>query len=593
MRALWAGGWCVAAVAVSAGPAAADPAWQPREEVADLATGSMSRGFIGADGVGKLIGDPSQRFPSKFKLGLRPPGGPTGAFAALPGNLGSPSLIGVHDPAGNLLLGDGTQIAYRPAGLGSAVGPIQQLPGGSEISAMAVAPSGEALVGIGSNPARVAFRPAGPAAQVDVANAQTLPGSVASDRIVGMALDADGAAVVVYTSGGSLVQITRAAGSASFSGPVAIPSPLADPTKYKVWMDSNPAGWGILTWSGKSPTGGGSPDTAIASIRSPGGAFGSPVVLGTGGVNLSVTGAVDANGHAVAAWDDKAAIYSAGSWGSATVLGGGVNPAYGSTGRNMLEGEGNTIVVPAAERFPGPSPSTTDDTSRLVLHRATLTPEGFRFVDPVEIEASANSSGGIVHPDFVDVSLEPSGRTLTLHTLYPKVYARAFEDPSAPPPAGGGGTQTPADATPGGGGSAPPSDVPGAPSPGGSDPAPFILPIKPVKLVAVGALDPKKPSVSVTCPPEAGRDCLVTVTLRALFQANARAAARKTTTIGSVSGKVKPGRKGRLVIKLNRAGRKLVAKRKAAKVQVVTTIRVGDQKGTVTKNTTLKAARRR
>jgi hypothetical protein len=249
-------------------PALAAPAWQPREEVADQSSGRMTRAIAGADQVDKLFGDPSSRFSDRDRIGLRA-NGAVGPFSALPGVMGDAGFMTAQDAAGNLLLADDFQIALRPAGRSSAVGPMQQLGGSDRVGALAVAPTGEALVGIGTNPARVAFRPAGATSQVDVASAQSLPGTGASDRIVGMALDASGAAVVVYTSGNALLQTTRAAGQTSFTNPVQIPSGLPKPTQYRVFMDSDPSGWAILTWAGISDQST-STDTAVAAVRAPG-----------------------------------------------------------------------------------------------------------------------------------------------------------------------------------------------------------------------------------------------------------------------------------------------------------------------------------
>lgn len=578
------------AAALFAPPAHAAPSWQPREEAADVATGSIHRVFLGADKVAKVFGDPEQRFPTQDRLGLRPVGGPLGAFAPVAGPF-TATVIGSHDAAGNMLIADGTRIAFRPAGTSSAVGAVQELGGGNEVNAIAMTTTGEALVQIGHNPLRVAFRPAGPNAQVDVANAQTLPGTGASDVVVGMALDPTGAAVVVYRSGNSVLQTTRPAGSTSFASPVAI-SPGGTEAKYRVHMDSTMQGWAILTWAGQPPSGP-DPDRAVASVRAPGGAFPTPAGIGSDDLIFDVIAAVDGSGHAVAMWNDKAAIYD-GAWGSGASLGPGGGAGTG-TARYLMDGEGSTIAVPTGERFENADPGDADDTSRLVVHRATVTPDGFKFVEHQEIQASVAGPSGQVHPAWVDLSVEPGGRILTAFTLFPKIYLRAFEDPADAPAPGGGGDPDPGPGS-GGDGSTPPStDGDPRPTPPlGGDPPPFILPIVPVNLVIAGPLDPVRPRVTVKCPPEAGSECLVTINLRLGFGANPKAAAkRKGVRIGTGRGTVAPAKSKKIRLKLNRAGRKVVKRGRSVKVKVETTIRVGAQKGSVTKSTRLKARKRR
>jgi hypothetical protein len=301
---------------------------------------------------------------------------------------------------------------------------------------------------------------------------------------------------------------------------------------------------------------------------------------------------VDAKGHAVAAWNGSAAIYD-GGWGSTATLGGEVSPTYGSTGRSQLDGAGSTIAVPTAVQGHDMAPD------RLVVHRAAPTPDGFRFVEEKELQASSTGTdGNRVDPQLIDLTVEPGGRVLTLFTLFPKVYVRAYEDPAggpAPPgddvvkdtgdPGAGKQDTTVAPAQPA---------APTLPSPVGPDgPARFILPIRPVELVRVGQLDPARPTATVTCPATAPESCRVRMTLRLDFGAtSARAAQRRATVLGSARSTVRPGQRRRIAIKLNRAGRRVVRRRKAVRVRLLTTISVGTQTGTATSRTRIKARRR-
>ena len=187
---------------------------------------------LGGDGTafigGRLGTNPTFGTP---RFALRSLGGPTGLPQDVPGPLNGGTFETVPTIAyaanGDALLTNGRQVAFRPAGAGSAIGPAQDISATSGLVAevMSVAPSGEAIVAGGGNPSsipnKLGFRPAGASAQVSLANLQDLgPG-----RMIGAVLDPDGAAIVVWTQDNTLYQAVRAAGQPSFASPTTVPNP--------------------------------------------------------------------------------------------------------------------------------------------------------------------------------------------------------------------------------------------------------------------------------------------------------------------------------------------------------------------------------
>ena len=131
-------------------------------------------------------------------------------------------------------------------------------------------------------------------------------------------------------------------------------------------------------------------------------------------------------------------------------------------------------------------------------------------------------------------------------------------------------------------------------------PASAILPIKPKLYVSVSALNPSKLELPIVCSADqiAAEDCGSKALAYWLFigryqgkkSANGAAAPKtKRVLIASGSARIPNGKRGRLRLKLNKAGRQLVAKGKPAKVALVVTITRGTRSATEEFRTTLKA----
>jgi len=144
----------------------------------------------------------------------------------------------------------------------------------------------------------------GDAVSVDIAGEQAFgpnPG-----RLIGVALDPDGGAVVVWIDGtnGALYQAVRDPGTPSFKTPVQIDAPHA----FGVRMVEDSSGYALLSWSGNPSSN--VADKVIASERAPGQPFGIPQVVAT--VPNVVTGvdvkpAITSTGDALVAWTEGGA----------------------------------------------------------------------------------------------------------------------------------------------------------------------------------------------------------------------------------------------------------------------------------------------
>ena len=149
----------------------------------------------------------------RLRYALRPRDGTLGAPLEFPASLGKNSYPGIaFDAAGNGVISEQSdrQVFGYKASTGEMSAP-QVLALGQFPARVSVAPTGEALIGLdnGSGQVRVAFRAAGLGAQVDTANTVDLS---TSGGLVGLQLQADGGAIVVWHEGDTLKQAVRRGG---------------------------------------------------------------------------------------------------------------------------------------------------------------------------------------------------------------------------------------------------------------------------------------------------------------------------------------------------------------------------------------------
>ena len=288
------------------GAAAAAPAWV--DESLDSAASSME---IASDGTSLFFGFPAP-VTSYPRFAVRPAGGPLGAPQDFPAGISTPTAIGFA-PNGDAIIARTPRVAFRPAGAASAIGTPQVVSGLGPLTMIAVTTTGDALVGSDdffatSGHARVAFRPAGPAGQVDVANMQTFTDGTDHVRLIGLALDPDGGAIAVLEASAGLLQSVRPPGEASFHTPTPIgTAPGVQPGSYRVRFAAAPDGHAVLAWIASS-LGGGSlaNDQLVATQRAPGGAFAAPQVIASESLPNSdfgdITPAMAAGGDGMLFW---------------------------------------------------------------------------------------------------------------------------------------------------------------------------------------------------------------------------------------------------------------------------------------------------
>lgn len=409
-----------------------------------------------ADGVGVLFGYPQSGRTQQL---VRPPGGPAGSPQALPtgwGTLSSVPVVGAFDD-GSLLLVDGVSasIAFRPAGAAATIGTPQSLSSANAtVTKIAPLSSGAALIGFGSTGVstqtiQVAARSAGAGGSVDLGNLAAFT----AGRMVGIAVDPDGGAVVVYQPSGTntLAQAVRAPGDQSFGSPITIPAPGL----YAPQLATTPTGYAVLAWLG-GPGGTTGYGTQITvALRAPGEAFaapqvianepaGEPIYIGvgvatTGDAIIGWTGGVAYSSCIPAADNDFGAFYATshgGTWSGATSLGGNAWP--NNSGFDALAVRGDHVAVAYfTQTDNGARCETPADNSRESFVRlGTAGPNGITLDGSVSMVTELQTPQGAYYSaGFSALAVSANGAALYAFYQYgpsgPTTAVRAFEDASA------------------------------------------------------------------------------------------------------------------------------------------------------------------
>ena len=576
--------------------------WRPPEPL----PAGVSSGAVGPDSTALLFGFPDPAQMNRQRVVVRPVGGPVGPpqdYTPLATSADVPVVA--FDAAGNALAGSpgSLGLAYRPAGAASVFGTRQSLSGFGGVLDISMAPSGEALVGTDQGSAtngktRVAFRPAGPGALLDLANLQEFaPPPGGSMRLIGLQLDPDGAAVVVMMSGLNTYQAVRLAGQASFQAPEEIQAPGLRPDEYQLNFSSDPNGHAVLAYSsGVAAVDGPTKLTrAVAAYRPPGGAFATPTVLGVATVSQGdvlelsqVQGAVTANGDGLIAWNQRVPVAfscpggvgdSGNSGAYAARLHGGVfDPGAPiapsvfpeSSGHAGVAGGGDRVVVglTSLHRGSGDECDVRDNSSDIAVRTYVsaaggLEPEGDQLVGASGPSGLPAGQSQFRHPNFraPGILVGAAGTTLVGAataaggSLSPFLHVR--EDLVATP------TLTPVPI---------PTLAPGAGSSG-----PSIKPLVPKNLVVPAPITASRPVVTVICPPDVGRECRFRFAIYAAFgalpgQAGAAKKKRNAVLLARATATLKPGTRKTIKLKLSKAGRKAVRAKRRAKARLVITV---------------------
>jgi len=573
------------------------------------------------DAAGNLLVDLDTT--NKGRWAVRPAGGPLGAPQGFP----QPSIIGDWpapatmslDAAGDALAYAGAFWTYRPAGAGTAWGPVTTATGNDRLIDVAMAPTGEAL-GVFKNGAtlKVAFRPAGAAAQFDLAGATVFtpsPGDT-STTPVGLAIDPDGGADLLYRSehtGSRIYLESRRPAGGAFQAPVQYDWPQAASFRFSRAADGTAA---ISGWTGYA--------TAFAAVRPPGGTFAArqtietappggelglyqPVVAVSGGRALTAVthsepstmcagGAGGTSGWTLHRYDPQLGWSTAGSgpdtWPQISNVAG--MAAAGATVAFVTEEDSGTG-------------SRCDGTYQraLTLHAGTA--------DAQQAFTIGGSEGDAQRvPTMTFVAAGPAGAAAAGVTFSggaspdPLEHLAVYEDASAPAPGGGGGGGAGGGGgTPGGGG----SDTPGGggsagtggggagaattPGPGAATTPPGVAkrPTAPPAVTLTGPIGIREnvAPVPFSCPADAPGTCLLAITLLGVRpHAAAAAAAAKTITLGRASAAVKAGARRTVAVKLGRAGRSFVKPHRTTRATLRVVVTIAGAKTTITRSVKLK-----
>jgi hypothetical protein len=576
-------------------PASSEAAlqWQAPETVSQLAPKTGVN--LAPDGLGLLVGFPT----TAYRYVLRPVGGPEGTPQSFPPNMGvsgAAPIVGWF-PDGSSLVADpaANRVAFRPSGAAAAIGTPQDLGSGGP-SAIATVASGDAMIGLaaGTNgPVKVAFRPAGANSLVDMANAQL----VGTGQLIGVALDPAGGVVVVYVDTGTpslLKQAVRQPGHTQFDNPVTIAS-----NPYRANMATDPSGYASLSWVGGPPGTVGYGTQIFASERSPGGSFGTPVIVGSNpsGDPQSALSGITSNGDALVAWSAGLGNCDAGGfintshnggWGAATAVGGTAFPNISSI--DGVASAGNTVAVAfftQADGDPSCSNMNIHYSRTSFVRTGTSTPGGIVFdPDKQTVTEVPVGDGRYYSAGFQGMAVNPAGGVLYQYDRY-SASGDAFSLLAREDRSGAGGGTTGGGGTPGGGA--------GGPGPSGSTPgAGHILPIVPRNLVIVTVIDPNYPTFVATCPvdPDFARECAFRLGAYAAFGAiPSRAKSRTATLLGSAKLVLHPGQRGRLVIHFTAAGKRALRPGRRLKVRIKVDVTARGQKGSLTAVTTISPRR--
>ncbi len=592
-------------------PGSAVAGWDPPEPVPPGT--DVFRLALAPGGPGYVVGFPVLApSPGRFRYALRPLGGTLSPVPMeLPGTVGT-NFDGfwTFDAAGDAVIAntyDG-RIGYLP--VGGIGGSSQDLPPGYYPDAVSVAPTGEALIAAAPSTGtfRVSLRPAGAGQTADfsVGGSQLFGGPSAG--LIGLLLQADGGAVVVWQEGDTLYQSVRPGGQASFGAPTAVGDPRPDVRKFSVRMRGDSSGHAMLAWLGSS--GGNARDQAVASVREPDGAFGPAQVVGsvsTPGSMVNVTPSVTSSGDGLVVWSHRyaegtcpastamGAAFHAGAFAPQQPLGPDAFPLISSQGfPDTVLAAGDRVAVPLLEieDVAGTPCSYGDDRRGLFLHHFHSGPNG--LVDDGISELSplqARAGGATSYPSINEQAIEPGGRMLVEYQVDAAKYLRSFDGvaPGASGPASPSGPTAPV-----GGGPAPTTPAaPVAPKP--------ILPIRPVQYFKPAPIDPKLAQVTLTCTPDIdGEACRARMLAYYLFKgrnagkasvAAKKKAKTKTVLIARATATIPNGKTRKVRLKFTKAGRTLIARGKRVKIVLDLTITRGSRSAKHRFSTTLKARR--
>ena len=552
---------------------------------------------------------------SKGRWSVRAPGGPLGARQGFP----QPSIIGdwpspatmALDGAGNAIAYSGAFWTYRPAGAASTWGPVTQATGNDRLVDVVMAPTGEALGAFKNGSSiKLAFRPAGPGAAFDLANATTInpsPGDT-STTPVALTMDADGGADLLYRSehSGSRIYLeTRRPAGGAFQTPVQYDWPQTASLRFSRAPDGTAA---ISGWTGYN--------TAFAAVRAPGGSFGArqtietapgdgelglyqPVLALNGGravtavthshiYNQCAGGAGSTSGWTLHAYDPQA------GW---TVLSSGADTWPQLSSVVGIAGSGTTIAVVTSEL------SGTGDRCASTFAR-TLTLSTGNLADGLQTFTLGSSEGDPNRvPNLTFVAAGPQGAAAAGFTFLGGATQdllerlAVYEDAASPAGDGGGdggngGGGTGDGITPGPGASTTPP-----PGPGTATTPPAKRPTAPPKVTLTGPVGIREnvAPIPFSCPPEEPGTCLLAITLFGVkpHASSAHATAKsktktKTITLGRATASVKPGQRKIINIKLSRAGRAFVKPHRTASATLKVVVTIGGTPTTITKAIKLK-----
>jgi len=591
----------VAVAALLALPAAAIAGWGSPEPVS-----GVQRAFVAPGGPGYAVGFVATQ-PTRLRFAQRPLDGTLGAPLEFPGLFGiassTPSFT--FDASGNALMADegaGT-IAYRQAIDGATAGPWS-MGAGQHPARVSVAPTGEAMIGLTSGAAgtiRIAFRPAGKDSVVNLSSGAVEDISAAGS-LIGLLLQADGGAIVVWQEGDTLYQRVRQAGQPTFDPPTAIPSPVADNRKFSVRFAGDPSGWAAISWLGSS--GGNARDLAVASVRAPNSGFPAPAVVGTGGTSVNVTPAVTSTGDGLVVWrnditggvcpTDSATMgarYHGGTWSPQESLGASGRTSIPADAGGVV-GAGNDVAVDMIEiKDTGVACAYGDDERSLKVHHFRSTGSGLSDQGMSELQpAQLGPQGQTVYPTMNDLAIESGGKMLAWYQSGTgQQYLRAFD--GVTPGAAGNGS-------PGGGGGGGPA--PPAPTPAGKPGA--ILPIMPTHFVLLQPINPLNPRFELLCLPEDDPgDCRFKVAFYVRLSGKAinpdgtvkTSASRKPVLVARATASAKSGKRVKAKVQFTKVGKALLRQGKKLKLLADVTVTKNGRSATSRVTTTMKARPRR
>ena len=544
-------------------------------------------------------------------------------------------------------------VAFRSAGAAGVIGAPQNLGSGRGPSAIATAPSGEAMIGLDGGPSGqvgVAFRSAGPSGVVDIQNAQYFgPG-----QLTGVVLDPSGGAVVVWRNGTTLYQAVRDPGAASFGTPAIIPAPGL----YRPLMAEDPSGYAVVSWVGGPP----GPDSygtqVFAAERAPGAAFGSPQQIGTtptGDPTAAFPG-VTSSGDAIVGWeagafsncspngndsDFGAYVVTShnGSWSAPTALAGATWPSDSAIDGVVSAGNHVAVAYYTQADHDTRCQLPIDDSTASFVQTGSVGPSGITLDGPVNtVSELSNGHGQYFSAGFTGMSVNTSGGVLYEYSQYTQggnsFWLLPYEDrtqgagqPTLTVSVNGAGTvkgaaiacpsacthnypagtnvaltATPATGATFAGWSGVCSGTGAcnvtmsanrnvtAKFTGGGVPA-----IVARKLIVLRPLDPAFPFVAATCPadPDYAQECTWRVAAYAAFGAIPTAAKRrKAQLLGTGSIVLRPGRKGKIKITFTAAGRRALRSGRSLRIRVKFDLRYnGSHHVSFTSTTTISARR--